>query len=76
MAAGSFASRLRGSRRFLSVFVAGAVVGAAGGGFTALQVLRSQEAEAALAVREPDGKSVGLLFLPWPGFRAGFPPRA
>ncbi|XP_007081082.1 nuclease EXOG, mitochondrial [Panthera tigris] len=55
MAAGSFASRLRGSRRFLSVFVAGAVVGAAGGGFTALQVLRSQGAEAALAVREPDG---------------------
>lgn len=76
MAAKSFASRLRGSGRFLSVFVAGAVVGAAGGGFTAMKLLRSQGAEAALAVRETDGKSVGLLFLPWPRFRAGFLPPA
>ncbi|XP_034518121.1 nuclease EXOG, mitochondrial isoform X1 [Ailuropoda melanoleuca] len=54
MASKSFASRLRGSGRFLSVFVAGAVVGAAGGGFTAMKLLRSQGAEAALAVREID----------------------
>uniref|UniRef100_A0A9L0JND2 Nuclease EXOG, mitochondrial n=3 Tax=Equus TaxID=9789 RepID=A0A9L0JND2_EQUAS len=55
MAAKSFASRLRGSRHLLSAFVAGAVVGAAGAGFTAVQFLRSQGAEAALAVREPGG---------------------
>ncbi|KAM5232017.1 nuclease EXOG, mitochondrial isoform 1-T1 [Hipposideros larvatus] len=57
MAAKSFASRFRGSRRFLSGFVAGAVVGAAGAGLTALHLLRSQGAEAALAVREPEGSS-------------------
>uniref|UniRef100_A0A673U720 Nuclease EXOG, mitochondrial n=2 Tax=Suricata suricatta TaxID=37032 RepID=A0A673U720_SURSU len=55
MAAGSAASRLRGSRRLLSAFVAGAVVGAAGGGFTAVRLLRGPGAEAALAGREPDG---------------------
>ncbi|XP_074168700.1 nuclease EXOG, mitochondrial isoform X1 [Rhinolophus sinicus] len=61
MAAKSFASRLGGSRRFLSGFVAGAVVGAAGAGLTALQFLRSQGAEAALAVREPEGSSEKAL---------------
>ncbi|KAF6312802.1 exo/endonuclease G [Rhinolophus ferrumequinum] len=61
MAAKSFASRFRGSRRFLSGFVAGAVVGAAGAGLTALQFLRSQGAEAALAVREPEGSSEKAL---------------
>ncbi|XP_006869205.1 PREDICTED: nuclease EXOG, mitochondrial isoform X2 [Chrysochloris asiatica] len=55
MAVKNFASRLRGSRRFLSGFVAGAVVGAAGAGFAALQFLRSQSAETALAARAPDG---------------------
>ncbi|ELK13646.1 Nuclease EXOG, mitochondrial [Pteropus alecto] len=55
MAAKSFVSRLRGSRHFLRGFVAGAVVGAAGAGLTALQFFRSQGAEAALAVREPEG---------------------
>uniref|UniRef100_A0A8C8VYH0 Nuclease EXOG, mitochondrial n=1 Tax=Peromyscus maniculatus bairdii TaxID=230844 RepID=A0A8C8VYH0_PERMB len=44
MAAKSFASRLRGSRRFLNGFLAGAVVGAAGAGLTALQILRSRDA--------------------------------
>lgn len=63
MAAKSFAARLRRSRRFLSGFVAGAVVGAAGAGLTALQFLGSQGTEAALAAREPDGK-LG------PGFRS------
>ncbi|XP_008051400.1 nuclease EXOG, mitochondrial [Carlito syrichta] len=53
MAAKNFASRLRGSRHFLNGFVAGAMVGAAGAGLTALQIFRSQGAEAALAVREP-----------------------
>ncbi|XP_032264868.1 nuclease EXOG, mitochondrial isoform X2 [Phoca vitulina] len=61
MAAKSFAFRFRGSGRFLSVFVAGAVVGAAGGGFTAVQLLRSQGAETALAVREPDGSAEKAL---------------
>ncbi|XP_058513201.1 nuclease EXOG, mitochondrial [Ochotona princeps] len=55
MAAKAFASRLRGSRVFLRGFVVGAAVGAAGGGLTALQLFRSQDAEAALAGREPDG---------------------
>lgn len=74
MAAKSFASRLRGSRHLLSAFVAGAVVGAAGAGFTAVEFLRSQGAEAALAVREPGGKSgAGFSF---PGFRARLLPRA
>ncbi|KAM5190674.1 nuclease EXOG, mitochondrial [Callospermophilus lateralis] len=54
MAAKSFASRLKGSRRFLSGFLAGAVVGAAGAGLTALQFFRSRGAGAALAAREPD----------------------
>ncbi|OBS75118.1 hypothetical protein A6R68_14364, partial [Neotoma lepida] len=44
MDAKSFASRLRGSRRFLSGFLAGAVVGAAGAGLTALQLLRRRDA--------------------------------
>ena len=56
MAAKGFAFGVKGSRRFLSGFVAGAVVGAAGAGLTALQFLRSQGAEAALAAREPEGK--------------------
>ncbi|XP_032315093.1 nuclease EXOG, mitochondrial isoform X1 [Camelus ferus] len=55
MAAKSFASRVRGSRRFLNGFVAGAVVGAVGAGLTVTQFLWSPGAEAALAVREPDG---------------------
>ncbi|XP_025317056.1 nuclease EXOG, mitochondrial isoform X2 [Canis lupus baileyi] len=55
MAAKSFASRLGGSGRSLGVFVAGAAVGAAGGGFAAVQWLERQSAEAAPAVREPDG---------------------
>ncbi|XP_006890711.1 PREDICTED: nuclease EXOG, mitochondrial [Elephantulus edwardii] len=54
MAAKSSASRLRGSRRFLSGFVAGAVVGAAGAGLAALQFLRGRGSETAVAVREPD----------------------
>ncbi|XP_045712943.1 nuclease EXOG, mitochondrial [Phyllostomus hastatus] len=57
MAAKNFAFGVKGSRRFLSGFVAGAVVGAAGAGLTALQLLRSQGAEAAVAVREPDGSA-------------------
>ncbi|XP_074262151.1 nuclease EXOG, mitochondrial isoform X1 [Saimiri boliviensis] len=57
MATKSIASRLRGSRRFLSGFVAGAVVGAAGAGLAALQFFRSQGAEAALAGKEPDGSA-------------------
>ncbi|XP_053456825.1 nuclease EXOG, mitochondrial isoform X2 [Nycticebus coucang] len=61
MAAKSVASRLRSSRRFLSGFVAGVVVGAAGAGLTALQFFRSQSAEAALAVREPDGYTENAL---------------
>lgn len=63
MAAKSFASRLGGSGRSLGVFVAGAAVGAAGGGFAAVQWLERQSAEAAPAVREPDGKSEGLRLL-------------
>ncbi|XP_027788225.1 nuclease EXOG, mitochondrial isoform X1 [Marmota flaviventris] len=58
MAAKSFASRLKGSRRFLSGFLAGAVVGAAGAGLTALQFFRSRGAGAALAAREPDDLSL------------------
>ncbi|XP_003794509.1 nuclease EXOG, mitochondrial [Otolemur garnettii] len=61
MAAKSVASRLRSSRRFLSGFVAGAVVGAAGAGLTALQLFRSQSAEAVLAVNEPDGYAENAL---------------
>ncbi|XP_058411353.1 nuclease EXOG, mitochondrial isoform X2 [Diceros bicornis minor] len=61
MAAKSFAFRLRGSRRVFIAFVAGAVVGATGAGFTAVQFLRSQGAEAALAVREPDGSAEKAL---------------
>lgn len=59
MVARAFASRFRGSRRFLSGFVAGAVAGAVGTGLTVVQFLRSQDAEPALAVREPDGECVG-----------------
>nr|XP_012611854.1 nuclease EXOG, mitochondrial isoform X1 [Microcebus murinus] len=61
MAAKSLASRLKGSRRFLSGFVAGAVVGAAGAGLATLQFFRSQSAEVALAVREPDGPAENAL---------------
>eukprot|EP00069_Balaena_mysticetus_P009640 bmy_20312T0 len=61
MAAKTFASRLRGSRRFLSGFVAGAVAGAMGTGLTVVQFLRSRDAEPALAVREPDGSSERAL---------------
>ncbi|KAM8758167.1 nuclease EXOG, mitochondrial isoform 2-T2 [Rhynchonycteris naso] len=61
MAAKSFASRLRGSRRFVNGFVAGAVVGAAGAGLTALQFLRSQAAQAALEVKEPEGSAEKAL---------------
>nr|XP_024101031.1 nuclease EXOG, mitochondrial isoform X1 [Pongo abelii] len=57
MATKSLASRLRGSRRFLSGFVAGAVVGAAGAGLTALQFFRSQGAEGALTGKQPDGSA-------------------
>lgn len=67
MAAKSFAARLRRSRRFLNGFVAGAVVGAAGAGLTALQFLGSQGTEAALAAREPDGKPGAWFPLPDPG---------
>lgn len=82
MAAKSFTARFRGSRRILSSFVAGAVVGAAGAGLTAVQLLRSQGAEAALAVTEPAGKW-GPGSLPrsqcrrWtaPGVNADPPPR-
>lgn len=76
MAAKSFVSRLRGSRQFLRGFVAGAVVGAAGAGLTALQFFRSQGAEAALAVREPEGKCVGWVALPRHGLGAELLPRA
>ncbi|XP_040820760.1 nuclease EXOG, mitochondrial isoform X2 [Ochotona curzoniae] len=55
MAAKAFASRLKGSRVFLRGFMVGAAVGAAGGGLTALQLFRGQDAEAAWAGREPDG---------------------
>ncbi|XP_024612259.1 nuclease EXOG, mitochondrial [Neophocaena asiaeorientalis asiaeorientalis] len=61
MVARAFASRFRGSRRFLSGFVAGAVAGAVGTGLTVVQFLRSQDAEPALAVREPDGSSERAL---------------
>uniref|UniRef100_A0A2K6A0U1 Nuclease EXOG, mitochondrial n=2 Tax=Mandrillus leucophaeus TaxID=9568 RepID=A0A2K6A0U1_MANLE len=57
MATKSIASRLRGSRRFLSGFVAGAVVGAAGAGFTALQFFRGQGAEGAVTGKQPDGSA-------------------
>ncbi|XP_076985889.1 nuclease EXOG, mitochondrial [Tamandua tetradactyla] len=57
MAAKHIASRLRRSRRFLSGFVAGAVVGVTGAGLVALQFLRSQSTEAALAAPEPDGST-------------------
>ncbi|XP_049997585.1 nuclease EXOG, mitochondrial isoform X1 [Alexandromys fortis] len=45
MAAKSFASRHRDSLRFLNGFLAGAVVGAAGAGLTALQLLRRRDGE-------------------------------
>uniref|UniRef100_A0A2I3GLJ8 Exo/endonuclease G n=1 Tax=Nomascus leucogenys TaxID=61853 RepID=A0A2I3GLJ8_NOMLE len=54
MATRSVASRLRGSRRFLSGFVAGAVVGAAGAGLTALQFFQSQGAEGTLTGKQAD----------------------
>ncbi|XP_040820752.1 nuclease EXOG, mitochondrial isoform X1 [Ochotona curzoniae] len=57
MAAKAFASRLKGSRVFLRGFMVGAAVGAAGGGLTALQLFRGQDAEAAWAGREPDGST-------------------
>ncbi|XP_049726739.1 LOW QUALITY PROTEIN: nuclease EXOG, mitochondrial [Elephas maximus indicus] len=57
MAAEGLASSLRGSRRLLSSFAAGAAVGAAGAGFAALQLFRSQGAEAARAAGEPDGSA-------------------
>lgn len=41
----SFASRHRGSLRFLNGFLAGAVVGAAGAGLTVLQLLRRRDGE-------------------------------
>lgn len=52
MAAKSFASRHRDSLRFLNGFLAGAVVGAAGAGLTALQLLRRRDGE-------PHGESAG-----------------
>lgn len=61
MAAKSLASRLRGSRRLLSGFVAGAVVGAAGTGLIALQFFRSRDTEATLTARELDGECLGHL---------------
>ena len=70
MAAKTFASRFRGSRRFLSGFVAGAVAGAMGTGLTVVQFLRSRDAEPALAVREPDGECGS------PGLGPGLLPRA
>ncbi|XP_055457555.1 nuclease EXOG, mitochondrial isoform X1 [Psammomys obesus] len=53
MAAKGFASRLRGSRRFLNGFLAGAVVGAAGAGLTALQLLRRRDAGPAWPATQP-----------------------
>ncbi|GAB1294810.1 Nuclease EXOG, mitochondrial [Apodemus speciosus] len=53
MAAKSFASRLRDSRRFLNGFLAGAVVGAAGAGLTALQFLRRRDAGSARPAEQP-----------------------
>nr|XP_051695709.1 nuclease EXOG, mitochondrial isoform X2 [Oryctolagus cuniculus] len=69
MAARSFASRLRGSRAFLRGFVAGAAVGAAGAGLTALQLFRSRGAKAALAAGEP-GASAEPAVLEQFGFPA------
>ena len=60
MAAKSFASRLRDSRRFLNGFLAGAVVGAAGAGLTALQFFRRPDAESAKLARQPHGESASL----------------
>ncbi|XP_007517277.1 nuclease EXOG, mitochondrial isoform X2 [Erinaceus europaeus] len=54
MAAKSFASRLRASRRFLTGFAAGAAVGAVGAGLTAIRLLRRRGAESARA-GEPEG---------------------
>jgi hypothetical protein len=68
MAAESFASRLRGSRRILSGFVAGAVVGAAGAGLTALHFFRSRGA-GVTAAREPGGKFAVPPSLPGPAQR-------
>lgn len=53
MTANSFSSRLRGSRRFLNGFLAGAVVGAAGAGLTALQFLRRRDAGSAWPAGQP-----------------------
>lgn len=52
MVAKSFAYRYRDSLRFLNGFLAGAVVGAAGAGLTALQLLRRRDGE-------PHGESAG-----------------
>lgn len=59
MTANSFSSRLRGSRRFLNGFLAGAVVGAAGAGLTALQFLRRRDAGSAWPAGQPHGESAG-----------------
>lgn len=80
MAAKSFASRLGGSRRFLNGFLAGAVVGAAGAGLTALQFLRRRDAEPAWPATQPHGESAGRPPSPGPppNFArrsAGSPPR-
>ncbi|XP_062072301.1 nuclease EXOG, mitochondrial isoform X2 [Lepus europaeus] len=69
MAAKGFASRLGGSRAFLRGFVAGAAVGAAGAGLTALQLLRGRGAKAALAAGEP-GASAETAVLEQFGFPA------
>ncbi|EDL09209.1 endonuclease G-like 1, isoform CRA_b [Mus musculus] len=65
MAAKSFASRLRDSRRFLNGFLAGAVVGAAGAGLTALQFFRRPDAESAKLARQPHG-AAQCLVQNWP----------
>ncbi|KAM6170196.1 nuclease EXOG, mitochondrial isoform 2-T2 [Rhynchocyon petersi] len=55
MAAKASASRLWGSRRFFSGFVAGTALGAAGAGLVALQFLGNQSSEEAVTVSEPEG---------------------
>lgn len=57
MAAKTFASRLRDSRRFLNSFLAGVVVGAAGSGLTALQFLQRRDAGSARPAKQPHGES-------------------
>ncbi|XP_069898538.1 nuclease EXOG, mitochondrial isoform X1 [Dipodomys merriami] len=58
MAAKSFASRLRGSRRFLRGFVVGAAAGAAAGaGLTAWHLSRHPGTPAAAAAGEPSGST-------------------